>query len=1381
MDSLPLYSSIQSTNAIPVSAVLEKNIEDIFALKDCTFFTHVLTYLDEGFKEKLRNDCPRTEIFNHVKLFLEEYYNNTEDILNFDLAVSAKEDEEELVKLELTKIAVALICVGILDKKGQVFVDAALELQADIQEDILAIFKSVLAPDTGEMMLTKDLESVLMRTAVNRSETPVGILLQESNSKTEEMSSCEQNSRNHTPHSRQSRRSANSSLLNTSLGDLTSPFKSLDITASSSSSFVEFIQSPQFVQKAVLKQRDIELRRVRQQLNAEIILKEEYRLNAEELLVANKQKDAEIENLQQRVSELLSEKSSEISMGEMAAKLQEAESEAAMLRDRVSGLLQWKLQCEALEAEHKSLDEDYRKLQKEVSLLRVEKQVKGNSLMSVEHLTNQLQLKSGQIDELTATVDALRQDKALLTLDLEVVRERLVAVRQNVAELESKLDEKTAVEGETMSIVLDIQMKELKKQMEELREERDALLQQVIRSNAESNSATCGACEGDNSENPASNLTHQTVVEINGNYLQKVSDISSDKLDFLKDDQVLNSLNEHSDSVCLEPLLSPTSEFSDDSGLSSARTSVVFERQTSCESPAQGFGKRPFRRMEFSKAECDAFEESLNRQEFQLFTDVVLGTAERCVNRAKCDQQSPVFHIPKELFFQLWLSNREKDALIRDLNMRIGCLYLQLRQKGGESKKFSTDLMIVSRFFKKHGYTLDTIVKSKQKIFHLMGSVSVLQAKLLRVQKLLSEKTQQVNTYRRLAQGGLTSVCNIKWPVSENGAKCFLAPTGAGIAFDAERVVEGAESVPVATVKKDGKEILVAVASALPEKTEGSLSVSSCTLGDHVSEMDTSQENATGVHVSEKSQCGLQTDKVEGVKEVTADGSQSEERQENLQLVKAEPCYQLGGEDLIKNKFDSGPSENGHDLKNLSTNHRPVVSDKTWSKKRVEKENLDFFQLLTNGSLYDRDGSTPSVNGPKRIILEEPHAKMPAQGKQSLNLSERVQTNASPQGAPNSSVPLGKSSSVNIGFVGSISTKLGHPLSMPQLEKRKAEVAAKEEQVSHKTALWEKARAANATLSQTLTLERDTVVKMKSRMEAYIKRCGDLNVKLEALTAKNQAKESEVDSLRSELKETQEMLEACREGLAQARSRPDLVQKASLGDSTFDCSLSMSNLLPTSEVSNRNPETSQMLMRMTSAPVLPRQTNISTTSLQSVKSLMDHHPALLPNAMSCAAEPDSPVSEWNTLSRLTGRSIIKTDCDDKKFKRKGLSALPENCAEMKSVESPAKQRKTYGGTTVFFPLDPNGPVYPPADSNDQFRLTSRQMVSPPHRSDLKMREGLSSSTSTSSLVLALTDDPSPTSNRRPQNVKVSKYTPAKRAGRRFHVRQETKSTFLNQK
>ena len=55
-------------------------------------------------------------------------------------------------------------------------------------------------------------------------------------------------------------------------------------------------------------------------------------------------------------------------------------------------------------------------------------------------LTGQLERKSSQVEELGWTVERLQQDRALLKMDLEVSKERLLAVRQNVAELESKLD-----------------------------------------------------------------------------------------------------------------------------------------------------------------------------------------------------------------------------------------------------------------------------------------------------------------------------------------------------------------------------------------------------------------------------------------------------------------------------------------------------------------------------------------------------------------------------------------------------------------------------------------------------------------------------------------------------------------------------------------------------------------------------------------------------------------------------------------------------------------------------------------------------------------------------------------------------------------------------
>ncbi|CAL1537979.1 unnamed protein product, partial [Lymnaea stagnalis] len=68
---------------------------------------------------------------------------------------------------------------------------------------------------------------------------------------------------------------------NASFTDISSPFKTLDIR-SPSSSLVNFTNSPQFIQKALIKEKDVELRKLRELLNTEILLKEEAQLNLQD-------------------------------------------------------------------------------------------------------------------------------------------------------------------------------------------------------------------------------------------------------------------------------------------------------------------------------------------------------------------------------------------------------------------------------------------------------------------------------------------------------------------------------------------------------------------------------------------------------------------------------------------------------------------------------------------------------------------------------------------------------------------------------------------------------------------------------------------------------------------------------------------------------------------------------------------------------------------------------------------------------------------------------------------------------------------------------------------------------------------------------------------
>ena len=486
---------------------------------------------------------------------------------------------------------------------------------------------------------------------------------------------------------------------------------------------------------------------------------------------------------------------------------------------------------------------------------------------------------------------------------------------------------------------------------------------------------------------------------------------------------------------------------------SSAKISGVLERLSSWEKTRKRFmsekslesfisvthsqenGKRPS-----GDGKSDGKRSDVKEEEFQLFTDVVLGTAHKCLKKFQ-SSHSLIFHIPKQLFYQLWLSNREKDALIRDLNMRIGCLYLQLRQKGGENRKFSTDLMIVSRFFKRHGYTLDTIVKSKQKIFSLMGSVNALKAKLLRIQKLLSEKTQEVKIYKRLAEENFTESKKIncendvnELPVSEKVSKCSLASTGKDITFDKERIVEGAECMPVATIQKDGKEILVAVASNIPQEIEDNFSVNSCTRrndAESTSDMEACQEDL------QVSQC----DKTE-VKDLTSEctlksNSQSEVAPDSLKSVKIERLNQPEGKDLILKRFDFVQLERGKIMKYLEPSKRSAVKDISWDESKYNKEDLKMCGRLTDMRFHNSTPICFKVGTCKRFALEDSYGVKAKQLSHDLQQTQMnrlrylPENNANQEGLnfPGSHTD----SSMCLGFVGSISSKIGHPVDSCQV------------------------------------------------------------------------------------------------------------------------------------------------------------------------------------------------------------------------------------------------------------------------------------------------------------------------------------------------------------
>ncbi|CAL1535887.1 unnamed protein product, partial [Lymnaea stagnalis] len=154
-----------------------------------------------------------------------------------------KSEIPALVELELAKIALVLIGIGVLDKNGKYFMDAAMKVPEEMHQDIVDLIQSVVQAGSTEFVLTENIEKVLIVPGNSAFSPPIMCQQKASTPK----------DRRHTTTAsfffKDSPLRTNTSL-NCSLQDLSSPLRGLSIdTTSSSSLLMQFVQSPQLIQK----------------------------------------------------------------------------------------------------------------------------------------------------------------------------------------------------------------------------------------------------------------------------------------------------------------------------------------------------------------------------------------------------------------------------------------------------------------------------------------------------------------------------------------------------------------------------------------------------------------------------------------------------------------------------------------------------------------------------------------------------------------------------------------------------------------------------------------------------------------------------------------------------------------------------------------------------------------------------------------------------------------------------------------------------------------------------------------------------------------------------------------------------------------------------
>ncbi|XP_012936674.2 flagellar attachment zone protein 1 [Aplysia californica] len=430
-------------------------------------------------RKSLSNDKDRLTV---VRGFIKSQFGSSEEVSDFGKLYS----DAPVTEMELAKVAVVLFSIGILDKNREAFTSPALTLSPELQQSLLTMLQSVIMTDSTELRLTHAIEEVLCEPASVTPRTAslsssAESLLEESHSGSSNSGRASLHEGEMTPKKEgtRSHKNSGSSSLNFSLSDELTPLKNFHHFESSihKSPVVSFVQSPQFIQKAVLRQKEMEFRELKLQLASEMLQKEEAQMS----LCEQKRKTAEyaeeMKKLQERVRSLLEDRENRDDVLELQAKCSVMETTVAELHGTIADMKKREHQHKALEGENIALSAQVEKLHIEIELLKKSKQEETKKYWAL----------CTMFEESRVAWDARRawleeglesqEEMVALRNRAEVLKETNDRLKEELEELQAR--KACPSEGETMATVIDIKLKEVEGLLSLVTAERNELLDQL--------------------------------------------------------------------------------------------------------------------------------------------------------------------------------------------------------------------------------------------------------------------------------------------------------------------------------------------------------------------------------------------------------------------------------------------------------------------------------------------------------------------------------------------------------------------------------------------------------------------------------------------------------------------------------------------------------------------------------------------------------------------------------------------------------------------------------------------------------------------------------------------------------------------------------------
>ncbi|XP_076446519.1 uncharacterized protein LOC143283946 isoform X2 [Babylonia areolata] len=429
---------------------------------DC--FTKILQYL--GCSENLEEPPSTKQCVNATEHFLKEHYNtcfSDKKLVDFSQLECGTSPED--VVQEVAKVLLLLLCAGIQDN-NEVIQTAALQVDATLHWDMRQLIEAVVRPDSSSTSLPTDFASIFSEHSGEGSTSSYN-----AGDRAEGGAACSWSGEVPESPVRQRLASLNFSQLNDSLQAAWSPVRVGGSTFSPATPLEELVNSPQLAKKInrrekeqryrmenQLKQKDREIKEIKNQLQTQINLREEFEIDLQDANARLEKKDCRISQLEQQAAEMRALKDRLDEMRALEDSNQGLERELEGLRAVAQNLDMMKQQCQSLYEENKGLCKEITSLREEVSSRQAQK---------TEAERAQVQKLNVRVMELEAALDAaheardqMNEEKGVLLADLEVLREVNQHQRQQLAERRASVDE-GAKGGENMGVVTDQLLEEM--------------------------------------------------------------------------------------------------------------------------------------------------------------------------------------------------------------------------------------------------------------------------------------------------------------------------------------------------------------------------------------------------------------------------------------------------------------------------------------------------------------------------------------------------------------------------------------------------------------------------------------------------------------------------------------------------------------------------------------------------------------------------------------------------------------------------------------------------------------------------------------------------------------------------------------------------------